>query len=91
MQPCATTERITTRHENKQHPEPSGNQAVWKSDTQGFKEGTFIQMGGRGRVAASGGKTRRRAVVQRGGGSETVVPHSGVVEKSGGICWDQAI
>ena len=40
--------RITTNLKTKQ-PELPENLAVWKSNNQGFKEETFIQMGRRGR------------------------------------------
>ena len=53
LPPYTTTAKIITRLQNKYHPELSGNPAVWKSDNQGFKEATFIQMG-------------RRAETQRG-------------------------
>ena len=43
----AITERITTISQNKQQSQLSENQAVWKSDNQGFKEATFIQTGRR--------------------------------------------
>ena len=45
LPPCATTQRITTISPKKQQPELSENQAVWKSDNQGFKEATFILKG----------------------------------------------
>ena len=32
--PCTTTAKITSRLQNKYHPESSENQAVWKSDRQ---------------------------------------------------------
>ena len=51
LPPHTTTEKITTRPQNKYHPAPSENRAVWKSNHQGFKEATFIQMGRRGREA----------------------------------------
>ena len=54
--PCATIERITTRPQNKEYPELSDNQAVWKSNKEGFKEATFMQMGRRGRGAEMGRK-----------------------------------
>ena len=40
-----TTEKIKTRLQNKFHPDSSENQAVWKSDNQGLKEATYIQIG----------------------------------------------
>ena len=43
--PSTTTAKITTRLQKKYHPESSENRAVWKSDKQGIKEVTFIQMG----------------------------------------------
>ena len=49
LPPCTTTAKITTRLQNKYHPDSSENQAIWKSDNQGFKEATFTQtcrMGG---------------------------------------------
>ena len=38
----ATTGKITTKLQNKYYPELLENQAVWKSDSQGFKEATFV-------------------------------------------------
>ena len=43
-----TTEKIKTRLQNKFHPDSLENQAVWKSDNQGLKEATYIQIGRRG-------------------------------------------
>ena len=60
--PHTTTAKITVRLQNKYHSASSGNQAVWKSDNQGFKEATFIQMGRRGEEAL------RFRVAWRGGG-----------------------
>ena len=45
--PHATTAKITTRLQNKYHQESSENRAVWKSNNQGIKEITFIQIGKR--------------------------------------------
>ena len=44
--PHATTERITTGPQNKNHPDPSENRAVWKSDNQGLKEACSRRLGG---------------------------------------------
>ena len=41
----------TTKVQNNYNPELSENQALWKSDSQGIKEVTFIQRGRRGREA----------------------------------------
>ena len=68
--------------QNKYHPELSENQAVWKSNNQGSKEATFIQIGRRGkdversREAWRGGEIWRCRVVQRGAGMGTGVPTS---------------
>ena len=48
LHPHTTTAKITFRLQNKHHPESPEYQAVWKSDNQGIKEATFIQMGRRG-------------------------------------------
>ena len=45
LPPHATTERITTVSQNKWQLELSENQAVCKSNNQGFTEATFFQMG----------------------------------------------
>ena len=47
--PDKTTAKITTKLQNNYHPELSENQAAWKTDNQGIKEVTFIQMGRRGK------------------------------------------
>ena len=66
LPPCTTIAKITTGLQNKYHPDSSENQAVWKSDNQGFKEATFIQMGKRvGEVEWCG------EVQRRGKGSPT--------------------
>ena len=49
----------------KQHPEPSENWTVWKSDKQGFKEATFIQTGRRGGEAEMRREVWRAGEVQR--------------------------
>ena len=46
-----TTAKTTTTAQNKFLPDLSENQGAWKSDSQGLKEATFIQMGRRGRDA----------------------------------------
>ena len=56
MPPCTTTEKITSKLQNKYHPEPSENRAIGKSDNQGFKEDIFIQRG------RSGGAEEQREV-----------------------------
>ena len=43
--PHTTTAKVTTRLQNKYHPESSQNQDVWKSANQGIKEVAFIQTG----------------------------------------------
>ena len=66
---CTTTEKITTRLQNKYHSESSEKQTVWKSDKQGIKEVTFIQMGMRhGDIATCGEAQRHRDI-------EQAVPH----------------
>ena len=44
-------QKNTATLQNKYHPESSENQAVWKSDNQGFKAATFIQTDRKGRDA----------------------------------------
>ena len=73
--PCTTITKNIAILQNKCHPELSENQAVWKSDNQGFKEATFIQMGRRGGVVEMGGEAVRAA-------AKWVVPHSHVVDKN---------
>ena len=63
LSPCTTTAKITTRLQNKHHPDLSGNRAEWKSDNQGFKEDSIIQTGRRG------GDMKRHREVQRGRGT----------------------
>ena len=46
--PHTTTAKITTNLQNNYHLELSENQAVWKSNNQGIKEITFIQIDRRG-------------------------------------------
>ena len=53
MPPCSTIERINNQI-SKLLTSRSENQAVWKSNNQGFKEDTFIQMGSRDRVTEKG-------------------------------------
>ena len=57
--------KITTRLQNKYHPEPSENQTVWKSDNQGFKA-TFIQTRRRGEDAETDGRVQRGEEEWRG-------------------------
>ena len=78
--PHTTTAKITTRLQNKYHLDSSENQAVWKSDNQGFKEATFIQMGRRD------GDTEWHGEVV-----EWVVPHLCVVNKNqeGFFLWNK--
>ena len=64
--PHTITEKITTRLQNKYHSGSSENQAIQKSDNQGFKEATFIQTGKRGRDAKTQGEVRRGAGRWRG-------------------------
>ena len=66
LPPCTTTEKITTKLQNTYHPEPSENQAVWKSDNQGFQEATFIQKGRRGGDTERGGEAWSHRVEWRG-------------------------
>ena len=47
--PCTITAKITIELQNNYHPEPLENRAQWKSDNQGIKEITSIQMGRRSR------------------------------------------
>ena len=55
--PPRTTKRGTTTDlKNKNQPELPENQTVWKSDNQGVKEETFIQIGRRGRDGQLGRK-----------------------------------
>ena len=51
------TEKITTRPQNKYHPEPSENQTVRKSDYQGFKEATFLLKGRKSEDKEMSGET----------------------------------
>ena len=56
---------------NKEQPELRENQTVWKSDNQGDKEETFIQMGRRGRDRQPGREDSLQSggwQTQRGGG-----------------------
>ena len=46
--PCTTIAKITIILQNNYPPESSENQAVCKSDNQGIKEVTFIQITRRG-------------------------------------------
>ena len=55
-----------TRLQNKYHPESSENQAVWKSDNQGFEVATIIQMDRRGGDIEKGGEVQRGADLQSG-------------------------
>ena len=71
LPPHTTTAQITTRLQNKYHPDSSENQAVWKSNNQRFEETTFIQMSRRGRDV----ERHREAM-------ELTVPHSCVVDKN---------
>ena len=59
LPPRMTMAKITTRLQNKYHPELSENWAVRKSNNQGFKEATFIQMGRMGRDVQRGTETWR--------------------------------
>ena len=65
LPPLTTTAKITPKIQNKFHPDMSESPAVWKSDNQGFKEATFIQMGRRAGVAETGREAQRGSVVQR--------------------------
>ena len=76
MPSCTIIAKITNRLQNKSHTELSENQAVWKSDNQGFKEATFIQTGRRGRDACRG--VERCGEVWR---PRTAVPYPRVVDK----------
>ena len=55
--PHTTTAAITTELQDNYHPEPSENQAVVKSDNQGIKEATFIQIGRSGVDTKQAGPT----------------------------------
>ena len=44
---CTSIAKNTATPQNKYHPELSENQAVWKSNSQGVKEATFIHKLGR--------------------------------------------
>ena len=66
LPPRTTTAKITTRLQNKYHPDLSANQAVWKSNIQVFKEAIFIQMGRRGRDTDMCREAWRDGEVQRG-------------------------
>ena len=73
--PSSCYEKIAPRLQNKHHPEPSENQGVWKSDNQGFKETTLIQMGRIGRDMERGVERHRvTEVAQRSSG--TGGPHA---------------
>ena len=61
-----TTAKITTRLQNKYHPDLSENPAVWKSNNQRFKEATFIQTGRRGGDVERLGEVWRGAEMQSG-------------------------
>ena len=70
MLPHTTKRRTTTNLKTKQElPE---NQTIWKSDTQGVKEETFIQTDGRGRDR----QLRWRGHVVRWRLVDWAVPHS---------------
>ena len=62
-----STAKITTRLQNKYHPESSENRAVRKSNNQGIKEATFIQMGRRGRDVQTCREVQRCTGTQRCG------------------------
>ena len=66
--PSTTRAKNTTRLQNKYHPELSENQAVWKSNNQGCKEATFIQLGRRGGDVEKHGEAQRG--VERWKGTE---------------------
>ena len=55
----------TTRLQNKYYPDLSENRAVWKSDNQGFKEATVMQMGGVGGDAELQSSIERHRVRNR--------------------------
>ena len=61
-----STGKITTRLQNKYHPESSENRAVRKSNNQGIKEATFIQIGRRGRDPEKHGGMQRGAEMWNG-------------------------
>ena len=46
--PIEPQQKLQLGYKTNYHPESSENQAVWKSDSQGIKEPTFIQTGRRG-------------------------------------------
>ena len=62
----------------------SENQAVRKSNNQGLKEATFIQMGRRGGDVERGREAQKGTMPQRqcGEAAELAVPHSHVVDKN---------
>ena len=80
LPPHTTTAKITSRLQNKYHPESSENRAVWKSNNQGIKEATFIQIGRRGRDPEKLGEMQRGA--ERHGDVEPVVLYPSVVDKN---------
>ena len=82
---------------NKKHPELTENHTLWKSNNQGDKEETFIQIGRRGRDGQPGqrGPVARRQLerTQQGGrlwhragcmaASRPQAPHSCIDEPGG--------
>ena len=74
--PCTTTAKFATKLQNSYLPEKSENQAVWKSDIQGIKEVTFIQISRRGKDALRCVETWICRNVEWG------VPHGHVVGKN---------
>ena len=101
LPPHTATAKIATKLQNKYHPEFSENQSVWKSDNQGFKEATFIQMAKRRGDADMSREAERLRQAQRGmktqsgmerhGDMEYAVPHPRVVDKQGVIHLEQEI
>ena len=70
MPPCTTKRRTTTNLKTEKDPELPENRTVRKSDNQGFKEETFIQLGRR----SGEGKLGQRGCVQ-GSGWQTKWSH----------------
>ena len=56
------------KFKNKKQPRLPENQIVWKSDSQGITEETFIQTGRRGRDGQPGQRGRGKAAVGEPGG-----------------------
>ena len=73
-------QKLQLDSQNKFHPELSENRTVWKSNNQGFKEATFIQMDRRG--GGTGRGLERWKDTERHGNTNQAVPYPRVVDKN---------